>query len=299
MPNNINSLPSTGKNHSSANLSVKSEVREAIRKHLLVIMTAAAIGLTGNLAWAQEPCPEEDAFQYGNYNKACLKILLNRLRPEPEKPCSRICSNKNYRHAKNGKKESFINKEQACISEGCSVYCRKMYPRNDSTNWPGEIESVRRKLQGKLPEGIRGICPYSMTLHGKLKRNDDIEFEHIVSLAEAHDSGLCKPERKKDRDGFGNDPWNLIMAKKSVNRYKSDKDFRGWNLHKGIPPDSQLPSHTKEGNKCWFASRVIQVRTKWDLTIDGDEKKVLENALDACTDFSLKPLKEYSGKCGK
>ena len=37
-----------------------------------------------------------------------------------------------------------------------------------------------------------------------------------------------------------------------------------------------------ELNKCWYADRIVQVRLKYDLTIDQREADVLESVLSAC-----------------
>ena len=58
------------------------------------------------------------------------------------------------------------------------------------------------------------------------------------------------------------------LASPQVNRRsKSDKDAAEW-----------MP----ELNECWFASRIVQVRRKYGLTIDRREADTLEGVLSAC-----------------
>ena len=111
--------------------------------------------------------------------------------------------------------------------------------------------------------------PYTMTWFAS-KRDTDIE--HIVARSEAHDSGLCAAEGDV-RERFARDRLNLTLASPSVNRHqKSDKDAAEW-----------LPDH----NQCWFAGRVIQVRQKYELTIDRVEANTLDSVLGGCASMDL------------
>ena len=56
---------------------------------------------------------------------------------------------------------------------------------------------------------------------------------------------------------------NLTLASPSVNRHqKTDNDVAEW-----------LP----DLNRCWFVDRVVQVRRKYDLTIDQREVDSIES----------------------
>lgn len=96
----------------------------------------------------------------------------------------------------------------------------------------------------------------------------DVDVEHIVARKEAHDSGLC--ERSIDtRYAFGNDLFNLTLASPDVNRrLKSANDPGEW-----------LP----DNNACWFVYRVIEVKRKYDLSIDETERDAMEGVLEGCS----------------
>ena len=100
------------------------------------------------------------------------------------------------------------------------------------------------------------------------KRGNDrpgTDVEHIVALAEAHDSGL----RPEDLKTFAADPANLTLAMPTENRTeKSDRDAAEY-----------LPEH----NQCWFAARVLHVKQKWELAVDPAEAEALRHALAGCT----------------
>ena len=100
----------------------------------------------------------------------------------------------------------------------------------------------------------------------------ETDIEHIVARSEAHDSGLCAANDAIRRE-FASDLLNLTLADPSVNRHqKSDKDAAEW-----------LP----DLNKCWFADRVIQVRLKYELTVDQAEADALGLVLTGCSSVEM------------
>ena len=109
--------------------------------------------------------------------------------------------------------------------------------------------------------------PYTCTaIDGNLR---SVDVEHIVALAEAHDSGLA-PEQML---AFSGDPLNLTVAAPRENRnVKSDKDATDY-----LPPR----------NRCWFARRVLDVKLWWGLTVDAAESIALIDALIGCTSIEL------------
>ena len=109
--------------------------------------------------------------------------------------------------------------------------------------------------------------PYTCaSIAGKLHFTD---VEHIVALAEAHDSGL-EPERML---AFSGDPLNLTVAMPWENRVaKSDKDAADY-----LPPR----------NRCWFIDKVIKVKEKWGLSVDLREYFALTAALINCSQSQI------------
>ena len=104
--------------------------------------------------------------------------------------------------------------------------------------------------------------PYTCAVIGGDLRSTDVE--HIVALAEAHDSGLQPAQML----AFSGDPLNLTVAMPWENRIaKSAKDAAGY-----LPPR----------NRCWFARRVLDVKSRWGLTVDAVEASALIGALAGC-----------------
>ena len=111
--------------------------------------------------------------------------------------------------------------------------------------------------------------PYTGTWFDSTSQTDT---EHIVARSEAHDSGLCATDAETKRQ-FASDLLNLTLASPAVNRsQKSGKDATEW-----------LP----DLNRCWFASRVVEVRRQYALTIDRRERDVLESILSGCTSTAM------------
>ena len=95
----------------------------------------------------------------------------------------------------------------------------------------------------------------------------DSDLEHIVAMSEAHDSGLCRQSDAVKRR-FASDLDNLTLATPRINRHvKRDKDAGEWQ-----------PSM----NQCWFARRVVLVKSRYNLSVDHVEKAVLRDLLATC-----------------
>ena len=94
------------------------------------------------------------------------------------------------------------------------------------------------------------------------------DIDHIVSLKEAWRSGAGEWSTS-DKDTFADDMLNLTAVTASSNRSKGAKDASEW-----------LPSEAS--GKCYLLIRVIQVKTKWSLSIDQDEYTALKELTESC-----------------
>ena len=128
-------------------------------------------------------------------------------------------------------------------------------------------QTVEHKIVESLENKI--YSPYS----GKyFKSIEETDIEHVVSLSEAHDSGLCAAD-EKIKIRFASDVLNLTLASPTVNRdEKSGFDASGW-----------LP----EKNRCWFANKVIEVKKAYNLTVDSKELVALEKVISECPSFEM------------
>lgn len=143
----------------------------------------------------------------------------------------------------------------------CSTYDRSDYPYS---------QSVEREIIAEM--GGRIYSPYTGTYFGS---PCDTDIEHMISLSEAHDSGLCGRSAAVKRQ-FASDPLNLTLAAPRLNRnVKSAKDVAEW-----TPPQ----------NACWFVARTIAVRKKYSLTIDRAEAAAAQGILKQCDSNELEFL---------
>ena len=99
----------------------------------------------------------------------------------------------------------------------------------------------------------------------------DLDIDHMVPLAEAHDSGAARwtAERKS---AFANDlelPAALTAVSASSNRTKSADDPAEWK-----PP--------RRNAWCQYAHDWIAVKVKWSLSADSAEVTALQVMLDTC-----------------
>ena len=134
----------------------------------------------------------------------------------------------------------------------CSEYRRSHY------SYPASIELRIAERLGEM------ACRYTGILFNNLKESD---IEHIVSLSEAHDSGMCGAS-KAEKKSFARDLINLTLSTPKVNRFeKGAKDATDW-----------LP----EINRCWFAHTVVEVKRKYGLTVDYRERDALQSVLSNC-----------------
>ena len=138
-------------------------------------------------------------------------------------------------------------------------------------NAPNRNVFVISFLQFTLPP-LREVSAVLLTIAMKCRRNVSSGSRDIVARSEAHDSGLCATDAETKRR-FASDLLNLTLASPAVNRsQKSGKDATEW-----------LP----DLNRCWFASRVVEVRQQYALTIDRSERDVLESILSDCTSTAM------------
>lgn len=124
------------------------------------------------------------------------------------------------------------------------------------------------RVEDLIVEGLGGIwSPYDGMCFASIKETD---IEHIVATSEGHDSGLCARD-KVEKYQFAADLLNLTVSSPVLNRYKKqEKDAADW-----IP----------QSNVCWFAYRVLRVKTKYTLTVDLVEAVALEKILRYCSPF--------------
>jgi hypothetical protein len=89
----------------------------------------------------------------------------------------------------------------------------------------------------------------------------EIDVDHVVALAEAWDSGAHSWDAERRRI-FANDPLNLIVADRQVNKDKADRDAGEW-----TPPDPR--------GRCIIAAKMVLTKLRYQLTVDPTERRGL------------------------
>lgn len=138
-------------------------------------------------------------------------------------------------------------------------------PENRCAPYDRDDYRYPRSVENDIIAGLGDLfSPYTCVQFGSSR---ETEIEHMVAVAQAHDSGLCMADQQTKRR-FASDLRNLTLAAPAVNRQKGARDAAEW-----------LP----ETNRCWFAGRVVEVRKAYALTIDRREAAALESVLSDCS----------------
>lgn len=144
-------------------------------------------------------------------------------------------------------------------------------PENRCSPYDSDDYSYPQSVEPQIIAHMGGIIygPYS----GRYFRDrGETDIEHIVARSEAHDSGMCGRDAQARRN-FARDLLNLTLAAPSLNRHqKSAKDVAEW-----------LP----QLNECWFVKRVIDVKRKYNLSMDSREADAARRVLANCSSFEM------------
>jgi len=144
----------------------------------------------------------------------------------------------------------------------CSPYDKKkQYP------YPQSVEDIVVEQMGGVIYG-----PYSGNYFSS---DSETDIEHILATAEAHDSGLCGASADK-RKQIAIDPLNLTLAAPEVNRCQAGGKC-------AFDAGEWMPKK----NKCWFANRIVEIKTKYGLSVDQAEANALEEVLSSCDSFEM------------
>jgi len=103
-----------------------------------------------------------------------------------------------------------------------------------------------------------------------------LDIDHFVPLKEAWISGAYSWD-STTRTQFGNDlgyPASLLAVSASSNRSKSDRDPASW-----------MPANP--GFACDYVATWVAVKYRWNLSVDGTEKRVIESILAGCSSVAV------------
>ncbi len=142
-------------------------------------------------------------------------------------------------------------------------------PYNKKTQYPYP-QSVEDIVVADMGGQVYG--PYT----GRYFHSDrETDIEHIVAASEGHDSGLCAASADI-RKAFATDPLNLTLAAPAINRCGAQGKC-GLDAGEWMPPK----------NQCWFANRVIEIKAKYNLSVDLAEAKRIDSVLASCSSSEM------------
>ena len=141
----------------------------------------------------------------------------------------------------------------------CGEQPRDGYDRDAfGTGYSSLEDDIIDMLPPSMKAGGQVYTPYScLAFDIRPDGTAETEIEHIVALAEAHDSRIPDDQRR----GIASDIDNLTIAASAVNRAKSAGDAAEW---------------TPARHGAWFAARVIAVKLEYGLSVDPAERDALE-----------------------
>ena len=144
-------------------------------------------------------------------------------------------------------------------------------PENRCSPYDSDEYSYPQSVEPQIIAQMGGIV-YSPYTGQYFRDRGETDIEHIVARSEAHDSGLCGRDTQSRRN-FARDLLNLTLADPSLNRHqKSAKDLAEWLPHL---------------NQCWFVKRVIDVKKKYNLSMDTREAEAARRVLANCPSFEM------------
>lgn len=112
--------------------------------------------------------------------------------------------------------------------------------------------------------------PYSGTwIDFSKKEASKVQIDHVVALENAWQSGAYNLS-KEDREALANDPDNLLAVNGHDNMAKGSKSADQW-----MPPNTAYA--------CTYASKQVQIKNRYALTVTSSEKQALADALATCT----------------
>lgn len=130
-----------------------------------------------------------------------------------------------------------------------------------------------------IVQGMRNACvvtagqladPYSgKQIEFNKKDASKVQIDHVVALENAWQSGAYNLSQE-DREALANDPDNLLAVNGHDNMAKGSKSADQW-----MPPNTAYA--------CTYASKQVQIKNRYALTVTTPEKQALADALATCT----------------
>ena len=139
----------------------------------------------------------------------------------------------------------------------------------DGLNTRHEILAAQSTCAPAIASGaVRAGCWHSVYDNVEITEPSDLHIDHIVALAEAHQSGGHAWDTDR-RELFANDPSGLVAVTVETNMAKSAHDPSQW-----------MPPHP--GAHCDYLAAWTAIKAAWDLTMDTHEHTAIAEHISKC-----------------
>ena len=140
---------------------------------------------------------------------------------------------------------------------------------DDGLNTRHEVLAAQSVCAPVVASGaVRSGCWHSVYDNAETTDPGDLHIDHIVALAEAHQSGGHAWDAAR-RELFANDPSGLVAVTAATNMAKSADDPSQW-----------MPPH--QGAHCDYLVAWTAVKAAWGLTMDTREHTAIANRVNEC-----------------
>ena len=140
----------------------------------------------------------------------------------------------------------------------------------DQESWYLVTWEEKNNGDWRIEDGL-WICPYT----GKTSFvPSDFDIDHMVPLKEVHQSGghAWTSQMKQDYANDLSNPNTLIAVDDSSNQSKGHRDPAEW-----LPPNRSY--------WCQYLTNWVEVKKKWDLTVDQAEVDALKKGFQVCDKY--------------
>ena len=116
------------------------------------------------------------------------------------------------------------------------------------------------------------ICPYTGV---EITNPIQLDIDHLVPLKEAFDSGASEwtEEERKEFANNLSEPYHLLAVASGANRQKGAQDPAQW-----------MPEY----NQCSYLKYWVEIKKKYNLTMDSVEKKYIDTTTKRCVHIDEK-----------
>lgn len=176
-----------------------------------------------------------------------------------------------------------LNNLTVVAESGSDTYDRDAFNHWTSKNTTGcdtrYAVLVEESISKAVTSGCTVVSGEWLSVYDGQKVTDPkkLDIDHMVPLKEAWESGASQWDATK-REAFANDlsyADSLVAVTAGSNRSKSDRDPAGY-----LPTDAS--------NRCSYVSKWVAVKTRWNLTLDAQEKAAISSQLKNCgSDVSM------------